>query len=308
MYHKPRVSIIIAAYNAVDTLAETLTSIIGQTYDNYEVILVDDGSTDNTLELALSFQLSFPHCIIIKQANQGPASARNHALVYATGDLVAILDADDVLLPGYLEKLVNILHVTKADAVYPNAWFIGEVPNDYEGQTFMDKLPSRDPVRLVDVFARRTNIFIATLLKKDVVMSVGGFDEHQSTAADLALWIKLLARGNIFTFTREPLVLYRRRSDSLSRQEQLTLVEVIKLYRSWSIQKLNKEESLEVHHRLSFYRGKLAVVKGKQALKAGDNKLAHKHFLEAHALLGGRKLYWVKHASRFFPGALKPFA
>jgi glycosyltransferase involved in cell wall biosynthesis len=100
---KPRVSIIIPAYNAEAYLAETLESVIRQTYRDYEAIVVDDGSSDRTLEIARSFE---PHVKVLSQPNGGPASARNLAIKNSAGQYIAFLDSDDLWTDHKLERQV----------------------------------------------------------------------------------------------------------------------------------------------------------------------------------------------------------
>ena len=112
-----RISTIIPAYNAESTLKECLKSVVGQSVRPFEVILVDDGSTDNTRSVAAKFESKLT-LRIVSQANSGLGKARNAGMAAATGDAYAFLDADDVWLPGKLEQGVKGL------LKYPkNQWF-----------------------------------------------------------------------------------------------------------------------------------------------------------------------------------------
>jgi len=103
---KPKVSVIIPAYNAEKYLAETVCSVLDQSYDDYEVIVVDDGSSDGTLGVARSFE---PRIRVLPKSNGGPASARNLAIRNSRGDYIAFLDSDDLWLKDKLEKQVALL-------------------------------------------------------------------------------------------------------------------------------------------------------------------------------------------------------
>lgn len=105
---KPLVSIIIPCYNATPWLAETLKSTLVQTWKNIEIIIVDDGSKDNSLSVAKSFESS--QVKVISQLNQGASVARNAALKEAQGDFIQYLDADDLLAPDKIELQLNILN------------------------------------------------------------------------------------------------------------------------------------------------------------------------------------------------------
>jgi glycosyltransferase involved in cell wall biosynthesis len=105
---QPLVSIIIPAYNAVQYLAETITSALNQTWLNTEIIIINDGSIDNTLNIAKSFEKAGVH--VIDQINKGAAAARNAGLAIAKGSYIQFLDADDLLSPDKIESQVNCLH------------------------------------------------------------------------------------------------------------------------------------------------------------------------------------------------------
>ena len=113
-----RISVIIPAYNAASTLAECLESVARQSVRPFEVILVDDGSTDNTRRVAAKFEAKVT-LRIVSQANSGLGKARNAGMTAATGDAYAFLDADDVWLPGKLEQgMKGLLRYPKTQWFY----------------------------------------------------------------------------------------------------------------------------------------------------------------------------------------------
>lgn len=97
------VSVIIPTYNSINTINETLQSVRNQTYRNYEIVVVDDGSTDDTVELLRTFD----DIILVTQTNQGVSAARNRGVKEAKGDLIAFLDSDDLWHPQKLEIQIN---------------------------------------------------------------------------------------------------------------------------------------------------------------------------------------------------------
>ncbi len=119
------VSVIIPAYNAADFISAALDSIFAQTFNDYEVIVINDGSPDTTLlEQALAPYLA--RIIYLKQENRGAAAARNAGLRIARGRFVAFLDADDFWLPEYLASQINFLDTSNVDLVYADAELIGD--------------------------------------------------------------------------------------------------------------------------------------------------------------------------------------
>jgi glycosyltransferase involved in cell wall biosynthesis len=118
---KPLVSILIPCYNAAPWLAETLESALKQTWENIEIILVDDGSTDNSLEVAKKFESC--RVKIISQANQGASAARNRAFREAKGDFIQYLDADDLLAHDKIELQLKLLNIDRnSDYVVSGEW------------------------------------------------------------------------------------------------------------------------------------------------------------------------------------------
>lgn len=117
---KPLVSILVAAYNAEPWIAETLASALNQTWQNIEVIVVDDGSTDHTLEIAQQFASA--HLKVIHQENQGQSAAENRAVQEAQGDFIQYLDADDLLAPDKIEHQIRLLNESAPDLVAAGGW------------------------------------------------------------------------------------------------------------------------------------------------------------------------------------------
>jgi glycosyltransferase involved in cell wall biosynthesis len=116
----PLVSILITAYNAESWIGETLASAVGQTWPRLEVIVVDDGSTDSTLDIARRYE--GPNVRVIHQANAGACAARNRALAEARGDFIQYLDADDLMEPDKIERQMHRLEVEPPDTVASGPW------------------------------------------------------------------------------------------------------------------------------------------------------------------------------------------
>ncbi|MCS6813258.1 MAG: glycosyltransferase [Cyanobacteria bacterium] len=105
----PLVSVVIPAYNAEKCLAETLTSVLAQTYEHLEVLVVNDGSTDGTADLASQIMLRDRRLKVITQSNAGAAAARNTGIRHAQGEYIAPIDADDLWHPQAIEKMVDCM-------------------------------------------------------------------------------------------------------------------------------------------------------------------------------------------------------
>jgi glycosyltransferase involved in cell wall biosynthesis len=209
----PIVSIVTCAYNAANYIDETIDSVLAQTFPDFELIIVDDGSSDHTVKVVNSY--SDERIVLLEQENAGPAAARNTAIKHATGKYLAILDSDDLWLPNYLETMLGILNNDpKIDLAYPNAEYFGTPA--WNGKKFMDKYPSTLPVTLEKILAGECRIFISSIFKREIVDTVGVFDTSLKGSEDLDLWMRICQGGFRFSFTTEVLAKYRKRSDSLS--------------------------------------------------------------------------------------------
>jgi glycosyltransferase involved in cell wall biosynthesis len=178
----PKVSVIIPAYNIAPYIGETLDSILAQSYKNYEIILVNDGSLD-TPELETALAPYFDDIIYAVQENSGAAQARNTAIELARGELLAFLDGDDVWLPDFLASQTHFLEANDYEMVYCDALIFGDAP--YENQTFMDGSPSNGEVTTISLLTTECNVITSgTVLKKSLLETSGLFDVELQRAQD----------------------------------------------------------------------------------------------------------------------------
>jgi len=206
-----RVSIIIANYNYGQYLAESIRSALGQTWPHTEVIVIDDGSTDNSLEIARRFDIT-----VLAQKNLGVSSARNNAVQAAKGDYVLFLDADDILYPEAVEKLHAGLSAADDSAAYA----YGQM--DYFG--YKQGLFASSPFDTKKL-ARTNFICVTCLMRKDVFLKVGGFDRTMKSREDWEMFVRLLHHGFRGVFVNRPIMRCRkhrppaRRSAEQKRQK-----------------------------------------------------------------------------------------
>lgn len=189
------VSIVIPTYQHAASIGACLDSIFAQTYDYYEVIVVNDGSTDNTLEVLNPYQNRIK---IINQANAGPNPARNRGLREAQGEFVLVCDADVIMQPSMLERMVKALRQ------HPEASYV------YSAFTFGWKMfrgVPFDPERL----KKRNFIHTTSLVRR---LDHPGFDETVARLQDWDVWLTMLKRGKIGKLIRDPLFHVRVEGDS----------------------------------------------------------------------------------------------
>lgn len=207
----PKVSVIIPAYNTAQYLAETVTSVLEQTFREVEVCVVDDGSTDDTLKVARSFA---PHVAVYTQPNRGPAAARNHAIRQTTGEYIAFLDSDDLWVKDKLAEQVALL-----DARPELGWAFGQA------QMFVQEAGHKSIVRQIGYTADPTfrqllfGDFIpnsTVIIRRRCVEEVGLLNEARELIAveDYEYWLRLARRFDFYGIAR-PLAFYRVRPGNL---------------------------------------------------------------------------------------------
>jgi glycosyltransferase involved in cell wall biosynthesis len=212
----PLVSVVIPAYNAERTIPSTLASVLSQTLGDLEVIVVDDGSIDNTAKVASS--LGDDRVRVIRQDNTGHAGARNTGTAAAKGKYVAVVDADDLWLPHKLERQFAILRAAPAiRALHASAVHV----DDSLDPLFIGPCPNGRNV-LLDVLCFRglPGIMCTLIVERALLDQVGGFDPSLIILQDWDLAIKLARRQELYS-TSEPLALYRVHEGNQSKDLDL---------------------------------------------------------------------------------------
>ena len=210
----PAVSVITPAYNAAAFIAETIDSVRAQTFDDWELLIVDDGSADATNELIAGYQERDGRIRLLQQANAGPAAARNHGMRAARGAFFAFLDSDDTWEPTYLERQLAVFREhPDTHLVTGVARYRGGARDGKPMRRFVEGYPL---VSLRDMIADDTAVFIMTLFRREVFDTVGGLDESKWRSEDYDFWLRAGVAGFIFRRNPQPLGRYRVREGSLS--------------------------------------------------------------------------------------------
>jgi glycosyltransferase involved in cell wall biosynthesis len=228
----PNVSVIIPAYNAEAFIADTIRSVLAQTYQDFEIIVVDDGSKDGTVAALEPFNGSVR---VHAQANGGVAKARNTGASLASGAFIAFLDADDLWLPHKLER--QLQHAT-APMTFTDRFNIGDRGDLPELQSLVT------PMHGGDVFVRllREGNFItntSVMMRRALFEKMGGFYTGLNGTEDWDLWIRIAERHEV-GFVPEPLVKYRFHGGGISR----------------NFMKMGRERVLVIERALGLERGR----------------------------------------------------
>jgi glycosyltransferase involved in cell wall biosynthesis len=296
------VSVIIPAYNVAPYIAETLKSVFAQTKSAFEVVVVNDGSSD-TAELEEVLRPFRDRIVYLKQENRGLSGARNTGIRAATGDLIALLDGDDVWMPQYLETQTRFLRShPEYDLVYCNAQFFGD---SYEGRQFMAVCPSRGEVTPAAIISRQCCVFVSVTARAEALREVG-FDESLLSCEDFDCWLRLTSSGRRIGYHRQILVRSRKRDGSLSANPKWMAEWHLKVLKKASAHwpKESNEASL-LEREIANKTADLAILRGKQGLRTGDVNSAVVEFTEAKRYRRSAKITALILLLRLVPGLMR---
>jgi glycosyltransferase involved in cell wall biosynthesis len=227
----PFFSVIIPAYNAESTLASTLDSVLQQDFDDWEVIVVDDGSSDATCKVATRFAERDPRVRLRRQPNAGAAAARNLAASCARGDFLCLLDADDLYEPDYLRVQAAFIEANPGYDIYSCTGRLlfpdGSTEPMWTART-LERMRSKPSVSLPRVLGGDP-IFVMAAIRARSFHAVGGFRPEVRRSEDFDLWIRMLAMGYRHVCNPVALGLYRRHESSKSHQLALHRRECAKM-------------------------------------------------------------------------------
>lgn len=210
----PRCSVIIPAYNAEEHVAATINSVLGQTYKDFEIVVVDDGSTDRTSEVLESFGSQIVH---VTQPNRGVSAARNTGFQHASGDLLALIDADDLWFPRRLERMVDFLEENPRVGFATSDAYLRHEETPSTQTYYKDLVRCPDlPENQAYAIAQHNFVFTMVVIRQHLLQQHGTFDESLAVAEDWDLWIRFILGGEQFGRLDEPLGYYRVRKSGLT--------------------------------------------------------------------------------------------
>ena len=282
------VSVIIPAYNAASYIKETLESVFAQTYRFFEIIVVNDGSpdTDALEEVLRPYQ---KRIVYITQENRGLSGARNTGLRSATGSMVALLDADDIWLPNYLEEQARFLREhPEFDLVYCNAKFFGD--SIYDGKDYMDVCPSAGDATSSAIISRRCHVFVSVTARTGILKRFG-FDESLRSCEDFDCWLRFTAAGHRIGYHRKVLVRYRKHAASLSADPTwMANYNIRVLTNALTLWPEGSEETRLLLQAKATKTAELENIRGKLALRNQDIPAAISHLQAANTFYKSTKI------------------
>jgi glycosyltransferase involved in cell wall biosynthesis len=299
----PAVSVIMPAYQSAPYIAEALESVFAQTFKDFEVVVVNDGSPD-TEELEKVLEPYRDRVVYLKQENRGVSGARNTAVRAARAPLVAMLDPDDLWEPEYLEVQVGMMRADPTlTLLYPNALIFGDGPK--AGRTYMEVNTSEGEVTFEGLLTQRCTIVNYVIARRDAVVAAGWFDETLSRSEDFDLWLRILCRGGRIAYHRRVLARYRRRAGSLSSDPVLMGRDILRVLdkAAATLELSDAQRQLLARERARFHAG-VRLEEGKRAFERGDTRAALEGVEDANRVLRSLKLSLVLRLLRLAPGLL----
>jgi GT2 family glycosyltransferase len=264
----PLVTVIMPAYNVALYLREAVESVVAQTYHDWELVIVDDGSTDETGSIARECVELDDRIRLVRQENRGLAGARNTALETGRGEFFALLDSDDIWDPGFLEAQMDVFaRYPETALVSGSARFLGGAKN---GQPARPRIAGAPVLTLEQMIADEAAVFIMTTFRREVVDTIGRFDASKRRSEDWDFWLRAVSAGFVFRRNWTALAWYRVREGSLSRDTPAMLQEMLH-----TLSKLRPhcQPGSRAHAALQAQIGRLErallLVRAKDALECG---------------------------------------
>lgn len=265
MPQTPLVSVVIPAWNGATVLSETLDSLQKQTYGHFEAIIVDDGSTDDTVAVIQRFCRTDPRFHAVFRPHSGISITRNTGMEQARAEYIAFLDHDDVWFPEKLARQMVLFHEdARVNFTYTNFHF-------WDGKRDLS-LYYRNGKPLPDGNANRRLIFAnvfgmsTVMVRRELFRKNGGFDACFEGCEDWDMWLRLAENGLWARGIREPLVRYRRWSGNMSNHKLMMAEGIVRVLEK-NLRATQYPELQPWYQRsLAFARGKLELARVRQIL------------------------------------------
>ena len=205
-----KVSILIPLYNAEQYIAETIDSILNQTYSNIEIILIDDGSTDNSYEIAQNYASEKVN--VVQQENKGGCAARNKAIELCTGHYIVFFDADDIMYKDKIKNQIALAEKYGDDYIYSSQWipFTNDIPTTFPLKTSIDKDFDSPIDWLTTSWLNKSGQTGIWLTPKKLIEQAGKWDETLKVNQDGEYFFRVLLKSKGVKFVDNAYLFYRR--------------------------------------------------------------------------------------------------
>jgi len=304
----PKISVIVPAYNTAGLIAAALDSVLQQTFQDFEVIVVNDGSPD-TPELEKVLAPYQERIIYIRQPNKRAAGARNTAIRQAQGEFLAFLDSDDLWLPDHLSSQMQLFAEDPTlGLVYSNCFTFADPTLNL---TFMDRCPSQGAATFDALLVERCQIPVSTVVaRKSAIVKAGLFDEGLARCDDYDMWLRTAFHGAKIGYSRRVQArLNDGRPGSLGNSD-VRMVEAywIILEKAKRTLPMSDADREIVVARAAEIRARYLVEEGKICLRDGQFEKARDMFTQANAAVPKAKISLVLFGLKIAPAATRSLA
>jgi glycosyltransferase involved in cell wall biosynthesis len=298
-----RVSVVMPAHEAERTIGGAASSVLGQTYADFELVVVDDGSTDATAAIAQALRGPIR---VVSQANAGVAAARNRGIREAGGELIAFCDADDFLFPDHLAALVAAYDRGATGIATANSYWLLPGGISRSKTRYRGRFPRPQEQRLA--ILQQNFVSTMSVFPRALADRLGGFDERKRRAEDWDFWLRAIFSGVRVTLQPIPLALYRWRNDSLSSDWRQMDAEVESVLEGLEERvRLTSDELAYLRRRRAGPGPRRLSRDGDQALREARYGEAARLYREAAELCPSeRALVWKASTLRTAPPLLGP--
>lgn len=293
------VSVVIPAYQCAEYIAATLKSILAQSFTNYEIIVVNDGSPDTeTLERELApYSSSIRY---IKQLNGGPSAARNRGVEEAQGTYIAFLDSDDLWLPNHLANQVRLLQSDPALVlVYSDSLLLRE---DAPFATGFEKNAQHPPVTFESLIGETCVIGTSTTVaSRQAILDAGGFEVGRHRSEDFDLWLRIAHRGGTISYSPVVQVCHRSANGLSGDSAAMNLAQIQVYEKLYSTLPLTSAQSRQLRDKIDDMQTRLHISIAKDSLLKDQFPEALAAVQKANDLLKSKKLSIAVVGLKFFP-------
>jgi GT2 family glycosyltransferase len=299
-----RVSVVMPAYNAAATVGAAVSTVLGQTYPDFELVLVDDGSTDATGAIAGAHE---GRLRVVRQENAGVAAARNRGIAEAAGELIAFCDADDLWFEDHLAALVEVYDATPGLRIATaNSYWLFPRGIDSSKVRYRGRFP--EPERQRVAILEQNFVNTMSLFPRSLVDEIGPFDVDRRRAEDWEFWLRAIFAGYRIVLQRRPLTLYRWGASGLSAEYERMDEDIVAILAAAARRPdLRDEERRYLDRRLAGAEPRVLTRLGDAALRRGEYREAAKQLRRAASLVPSeRPLVWKARVLSVAPRLIGP--
>ena len=284
----PEVSVIIPTYNRAHYICSAIQSVLNQTFEDFEIIVVDDASTDDTREIIDKFEDERIYYIRHKK-NRGGSASRNTGIKHSRGKFIAFLDDDDLWMRNKLEKQLDLINKTSEIGVV----YTGVLLINNSGQIISHKIPSLRGNIFPDILKKNyVGSCSMVLVRKECFTRIGLFDENLPAGQDWDMWIRLAKRYQ-FDSVNEPLVLYRVHEKRISTNPYAALRALKLIFKKYSTDLNTCDNRRKI-------LGNWHYIFGRIYCECGDIGKGRKQFMKAISKDPCSVVYYVRLFTSFF--------